>query len=123
MLVSILLCKRGVLAYYYFIYQYNTRDTFGFALKATHAVINGEEKFIFKDPKTDREAGGESFKKSQKGCILVENTGDTLIATDGLKYADTLVPHNMLKPVFLNGSLIRTYSLKEVRANLNNNNF
>lgn len=100
-----------------------TRDTFGMALKACDAVINGVEYPIFKDPKTDREAGGESFKKSQKGCILVENTGDTLVATDGLKYADTLVSHNMLKSVFLNGSLMRTYSLKEVRANLNNNNF
>lgn len=100
-----------------------TRDTFGMALKACDAVIDGVEYPIFKDPKTDREAGGESFKKSQKGCILVENTGDTLVATDGLKYADTLVAHNMLKPVFLNGSLMRTYSLKEVRANLNNNNF
>lgn len=100
-----------------------TRDTFGMALKACDAVINGVEYPIFKDPKTDREAGGESFKKSQKGCILVENTGDTLIATDGLKYADTLVSHNMLKPVFLNGSLLKTFTLKEVRSNLNNDKF
>ena len=34
-------------------YQYNTRDTFGFAIKSTACVINGKEKQIFKDPKTD----------------------------------------------------------------------
>ena len=26
-------------------YQMNTRDSFGFAIKATHAVINGEEDY------------------------------------------------------------------------------
>lgn len=98
-----------------------TRDTFNAAIKCMDVVINGVEYPIFKDPKTDREAGGENFKKSQRGAILVENTGDTLVATDGLKYEDTLVSHNMLKPVFLNGSLLRNYTLKEVRANLNDN--
>lgn len=100
-----------------------TRDTFGIALKACDAVINGVEYPIFKDPKTDREPGGESFKKSQKGCVLVENNGSTLIATDGLKYSYTLVSHNMMKPVFLNGSLLREHSLKDVRNKLNNNKF
>ena len=42
-------------------YQYNTRDTFGFALKSTLCVINGEEKQIFKNPKTDD--GTRSLKK------------------------------------------------------------
>lgn len=32
-------------------YQYNTRDTFGYAMKATYAIVNGEERLIFKDPK------------------------------------------------------------------------
>lgn len=86
-------------------------------------VINGVEYPIFKDPKTDRESGGENFKKSQRGAILVENVGNTLKATDGLKYSDTLVSHNMLKPVFLNGSLLKDFTLKEVRSNLNNGNF
>ncbi len=31
----------------------NTRDTYSFAFKATSAVINGEEKSLLKNPKTD----------------------------------------------------------------------
>jgi hypothetical protein len=31
----------------------NTRDTWGFALKATGAIISGEEHALFKDPLTD----------------------------------------------------------------------
>ena len=34
-------------------YQYATRDSFGFAVKATYAVVNSEERMLFKDPKTD----------------------------------------------------------------------
>ena len=100
-----------------------TRDTFNAAIKCMDVIINGVEYTIFKDPKTDREPGGENFKKSQRGAILVEKKDNTLVATDNLKYSDTLVSNNMLKPVFLNGSLLKTYSLKEVRANLNNNKF
>jgi nicotinamide phosphoribosyltransferase len=36
-----------------FTYQYNTRDTFGFAMKATYVEVNGEGREIFKDPITD----------------------------------------------------------------------
>jgi nicotinamide phosphoribosyltransferase len=46
-------------------YQYNTRDTLGYAMKATSVVIKGERKMIFKEPKTD------SNKKSQKGLTKV----------------------------------------------------
>ena len=48
-------------------YQYNTRDTFGFAIKATYGEVNGEPRDIFKDPKTD--GGG---KKSHKGLLSVD---------------------------------------------------
>jgi nicotinamide phosphoribosyltransferase len=36
-----------------FTYMCNTRDTWGFALKATGAIISGEEHALFKDPLTD----------------------------------------------------------------------
>lgn len=45
-------------------YQYNTRDTFGFAMKATMAKIDGNLRPIFKDPATD-----DGTKKSQKGYV------------------------------------------------------
>ena len=34
-------------------YQYNTRDTFGFAMKATYGEVNGVGREIYKDPVTD----------------------------------------------------------------------
>lgn len=43
-----------------------TRDTFSFCIKATYCEINGKPVPIFKNPKD----GG--FKKSQKGCCIVD---------------------------------------------------
>jgi nicotinamide phosphoribosyltransferase len=52
-----------------FTYQYNTRDTFGFAIKATYGEVNGQPRDIFKDPKTDSAVGGS--KKSHKGLLAL----------------------------------------------------
>lgn len=54
-------------------YQYNTRDTFGFAMKATFGVVNSEDREIFKDPKTNK---GAFSKKSAKGLIAVYQNKD-----------------------------------------------
>lgn len=50
-------------------YQYLTRDTFGFAIKATWGQVNGEGREIFKDPITDK-----GDKKSAAGLLRVEQT-------------------------------------------------
>lgn len=47
-------------------FQYCTRDTLGFAMKATYVEINGEGKEIYKNPKTD-----SGTKKSAKGLLKV----------------------------------------------------
>jgi nicotinamide phosphoribosyltransferase len=54
-------------------YQYNTRDTLGFAMKATNITQNGVDIPLFKDPKTDN-----GTKKSAKGllCVVEELQGD-----------------------------------------------
>jgi nicotinamide phosphoribosyltransferase len=49
-----------------FTYQYNTRDTFGFAMKATYVEVDGEGREIFKDPITD-----DGMKKSATGLLQV----------------------------------------------------
>lgn len=49
-----------------FTYQYNTRDTFNMAMKATAVRVNGETREIYKSPKTD------SSKESAKGFIKVD---------------------------------------------------
>lgn len=74
-------CVLGIGSY---TYQYNTRDTFGFALKATHAVINGIETKIFKEPKTDN----GNFKKSQKGLCYVYEKDREILYKDELTFEE-----------------------------------
>ncbi len=73
-------------------YQYSTRDTFSFAMKATYAVIGGEGVQIFKEPKTD--AG----KNSHKGISVVF---EDLTWIDGL---DSEHPNDIKKIIFENGN-------------------
>jgi len=56
-----------------FSYQYVTRDTFGFAMKATWCQVNGEARNLYKDPVTDN-----GIKKSAKGRLAVLKTSDAL---------------------------------------------
>lgn len=58
-----------------FTYQYNTRDTFNFAMKATAGKVNGEYREIYKDPKT-----GDGSKKSALGFIRVDMVEGELVA-------------------------------------------
>jgi nicotinamide phosphoribosyltransferase len=99
-----------------FTYQYNTRDTFGFAMKATHVVINGEERNIIKDPVTD-----DGTKKSATGRVVVLNTEehgvimlDNLMIGQQTHYADD----DLLEDVFVDGILVRDESLADIRGRL-----
>jgi nicotinamide phosphoribosyltransferase len=97
-------------------YQYNTRDTFGFALKSTYAVINGKEVNLFKDPITDN-----GVKKSQTGLVAVTKNEEGVISfTDGLTANDIKnhYPDNLLIPIFENGVLLKETSLLEIRNRL-----
>ena len=93
-----------------FSYQYQTRDTFGFAMKATNVVIDGEEKAIFKDPKTD-----DGLKKSLKGRIVVAQSSDGLVAFDEQPHAPSAA--NLLETVWKDGKFIKEYTFDEVRNN------
>lgn len=102
-----------------FRYQYQTRDTFGFAMKSTNAVIKGEDKAIFKDPKTD-----SGLKKSLKGRIVVIKSPEDgkLIALDDSepgKRADVREAGNLdlLQTVWVDGRFTKYLGFDEVRAN------
>lgn len=96
-----------------FTYQYNTRDTFGYALKSTLAVINGDEKAIFKNPKTD-----DGTKKSQKGKVMVfKDIGGIIKFTDGHKLDDEM-SNNLLTTLYKNGTMVKKQSLTEIRKKL-----
>ena len=100
-----------------FTYQYNTRDTFGFAMKATNVVINGKSTPIFKDPKTD-----DGTKKSAKGYVEVINyINQENNNTIELKLLDELqndIGAGLLRAVFKDGKLIKEVSLEEIRMRL-----
>ncbi len=97
-----------------FTYQYNTRDTFSFALKSTYARIGGEEKALFKDPVTDN-----GIKKSQTGMVTVFESGW------GIGYRDQLseeqrdaITDDLLEDIFIDGKLVREETLAEIRARI-----
>lgn len=98
-----------------------TRDTFSSCIKACDAIINGKEYPIFKDPKTDRETG-EGFKKSQRGACRVFLKDGELTYEDGLTYEESL-KNNIMQPIFRDGKLLVDYTIKQIRNQLNKNNF
>lgn len=93
-------------------YQYVTRDTFGFAIKATSAVINGTRVALFKDPKTDN-----GVKRSARGLLKVMRNG-----SGGIELREDVSPEEeaqgLLEPVFYNSKLVRFQTLSEIRARL-----
>lgn len=92
-------------------YQYNTRDSFGFALKSTMCVINGEQKNIFKDPATD-----DGTKRSNTGVVAVVDNGFGYECMDGLALEHSVF--DMMRTVFENGRLIIDDSLSTIRNRL-----
>lgn len=112
-------------------YQYNTRDTFGFAMKATYGEVEVpshgsneqpgpveiEAREIFKNPVTD-----SGIKKSAKGLLMVAHTS---VASGGSTYTliDQATPEmeakGALETVFLDGKLVKKHKLSEIRDRLN----
>lgn len=92
-------------------YQYNTRDTFGFAMKATYGVVNGMPINIFKKPKTD-----DGLKNSAKGLLYVN---EDLTLAEEVSEEKERNESNALKLVFKDGTLVKGYSLNEIRSKLN----
>jgi len=97
-----------------FTYQYNTRDTFGFAMKATYVEINGEGREIFKDPITD-----DGTKKSATGLLCVEELPDGKI---GLYDKVTWNTENtgLLRPIYEDGVFYNQTTLTEIRKKISN---
>ena len=99
-----------------FTYQFNTRDTFGFAMKATYCEINGEGREIFKDPITD-----DGTKKSATGLLCVtrdEYSGDYMLM-DRVDWQTSR--GGELKTIYRDGKFENTTTLSEIRENLKKN--
>lgn len=90
-----------------FTYQYNTRDTFGSAMKATAAQVNGELVEVFKDPKTG------TSKKSAKGFLYVS---EDLVLTDRVSVEKETT--GALVERFKDGQFLNQTNLQEIRNRL-----
>ncbi len=92
-------------------YEYVTRDTFGFAMKATYGEVNGEGRAIFKDPKTD-----DGAKKSARGLMAVHKNATTgrYELQDNCTWEEEA--QGELKTVFKDGELVLEQTLGEIRA-------
>lgn len=105
----------GVGAYVYSVLV--SRDSFGQALKATSVTINGQEKAVFKNPKT----ASEKFKKSRRGRVqIIKNDHDEYEVHDGFDAKTIQTVPNELTTIFENGSLQKT-SFQEIRNRINEN--
>ena len=92
-------------------YQYMTRDSFGFAMKATWGQVAGEGRDIFKDPITD-----SGLKKSAKGLLRVEKEGDDYVLYD--QQTPEQEKQGALETVFEDGKLYLDESLEQIRQRL-----
>jgi nicotinamide phosphoribosyltransferase len=91
-----------------FTYQYNTRDTFGFAMKATYGEVNGTGREIFKDPVTD-----DGTKRSAKGLIKIVRENDQYRMIDQVSWTEEA--GGELKEVFRDGKLLIDWTLQQIR--------
>jgi nicotinamide phosphoribosyltransferase len=95
-----------------FTYQYVTRDTYGFAIKATWAKVNGEERQLFKDPATD-----SGVKKSARGMLVIVDNNGRLEMRDGLNEAARAAEvNNALIPVWREGKFLSRQTLEDIRV-------
>jgi nicotinamide phosphoribosyltransferase len=105
-----------------FTYQYNTRDTFGFAMKATYVekitktIGRGlDDRYttecieIFKDPITD-----DGIKKSAKGLLRVN---EDMSLTDQVSWDEEKT--GMLKTLYVDGVFESYTNLKTIKEKLN----
>lgn len=97
-----------------FTYQFNTRDTFGFAMKATSVVVNGKRREIFKDPITD-----DGIKKSAKGLVKVDYVNNEYVLVDHVNSKEE--NSGELKTIYKDGRFFNQITLQEIRDRINKN--
>ena len=119
-----------------FTYQYNTRDTFGFAMKATYVEVLEEKvtdygnpgdevpvrvkvgREIFKDPITD-----DGTKKSATGLLnvdwMVGSHGKGIILKDKVSWEEE--GKGLLNIIYKDGKFENATTLTEIRNRLKNN--
>lgn len=94
-----------------FTYQWVTRDTFMFAMKATWAEVDGEARDLFKKPKTD-----DGVKNSAKGrlAVLEDHSGELYLVEQASFFQEQA---SVLRTVWKDGFDIVCQSFDDVRRN------
>lgn len=98
-----------------FTYQFNTRDTFASAMKATWAEVDGKGVNLFKDPVTDN-----GTKRSATGRLAVlrdSKTGELKLKE---KATENDEAQSLLQPVWEDGKFLTRQSYADVRNVLAN---
>lgn len=95
-----------------FTYQYNTRDTFSFAMKATWAQVEGVGRDLFKKPITDN---GEKFSATGRLAVLYGANGEIMVKEKASKMDEIT---SLLEVVWQDGQFRKRYSLNDVRRRL-----
>lgn len=92
-------------------YQYVTRDTFGTAIKATSAGVNGKPVNMFKSPKT-----GDGMKNSACGLLRVEFENGNYVLYDN--QTPEQESQGLLESVFKDGMFWRFEHFEEIQERL-----
>ena len=92
-----------------FTYQHVTRDSYGSAIKATFGVVNGEDRILFKEPKTDN-----GTKNSARGLLRVDKNEEGEFVLSEMVSREQ--EGGMLKTVFKDGDCKNFQSLSTIRA-------
>lgn len=94
--------------------QYVTRDTHGFAQKATYVEVEGNGIEIFKDPITDN-----GVKKSARGLIkVVKNHIGEYQILDQVTWDDVNSDDNQLRVIYRNGEFHNEITFEKIRSNI-----
>lgn len=91
-------------------FQGTTRDTFGFAIKATFIICNGKLIELYKDP------AGDSSKRSAKGLMRVDQVNGRYITHDQVSWEAE--SGGELRPIYLDGTLLFKEKFSEIKARL-----
>lgn len=89
------------------ILRYHSRDTLGFAIKATKITVDGKEVSIMKDPITD------FSKRSHRGYLQLDRSDGQFITFDDVTAAQEAT--GVLRTVFENGSILDTDDFTTIR--------
>lgn len=94
-------------------YQMMTRDNLSSAVKATYAVVNGEGRNLFKNPKTD-----DGTKKSATGKLAVTTDPRTGELRQIEQAEPWQIENSRIQPVWENGKSLKESSFADVRRTL-----